>query len=31
MFAIENYRNLETTKVNYREIINKNYKYEHWN
>ena len=29
MFAIENYRNLETVKVNYREIINKNYKYEH--
>jgi hypothetical protein len=29
MFAIENYRNLETAKVNYREIINKNYKYEH--
>ena len=29
MFAIENYRNLETVKVNYRELINKNYKYEH--
>lgn len=29
MFAILNYKNLETPKVNYRELINKNYKYEH--